>query len=865
MMMIENDNTIIDGQVYTTSSGNLKNFKGIIFAIVSMVSDSPSMEHIDQVLNSCIFNVLSECDSRQNEGYNRVAFSIFDSFNSIQQNDYLANLVLNSLINYFSHASSSVQSIVLVESPEQSIQPYIQGLTEKSHMPNSPIRLKPANVDQALVIRKEDNDIISIIYGSICDEKIIADVLVNSVNSNLDLKNGLLSKTLLKLGGQVIQDELNQNYPNGIKFNETNTEIAVSGVGNLKNKNKIFHINLCPWDLNDNQKSSDRVKNIIKAVLNEATRRGFERICFPALGTGNLKYPKDEIPELMFQAIKEYFSSSNISALKKVFIIIYDKDTEVVNAFKAYSNREHSNFSKNTVFNNFFSNYKSSERECSLQFGKEITTNVYCGDITKSVSDVIFNPTSSTLEMSGNVSGALLNVGGVNLLNEINVQKSLKLKDGFCLTSGADLKCKSIIHFDVNSCDIKTSVFKSLKALNVKKFKSVEFPCIGTGLAKSKPENCIEQIIEGIYSFAIYMQNLNMAPDLRQINICVHSKQEEFMNYFISIFSKLKEKKHADNSFLNKTSSLLKLIEPNYIEQLVKIEKTADHSSNLFKIIADSKTKFEQVKNEIERLASSEITTDELTYGDNLKKIDDTSRLSIQNICKTAKTSLEWERDKIKVTGRPNNVTKCIRSIQNFMTNHLFNQNKIAHVKLTAFRVQWEYLHKDKWIPYDLFMNNEIEQMFSDNINNKEITNENNVTFIFDLLSMVQIEKLNASNKCKIQRVNLDDLKIAINLPNNWLSNNHQNLVELNNTSAEYNDVLKAFKDTGATSFLKKVVSLHRIQNKRLYIQFQTQKEQFEKNGASKSLKLFHGTSEDCVQKIWINGFNRNYAGRFFY
>jgi hypothetical protein len=66
---------------------------------------------------------------------------------------------------------------------------------------------------------------------------------------------------------------------------------------------------------------------------------------------------------------------------------------------------------------------------------------------------------------------------------------------------------------------------------------------------------------------------------------------------------------------------------------------------------------------------------------------------------------------------------------------------------------------------------------------------------------------------------------------------------------------------------MKKVVSVHRIQNKRLYIQYTTHKEQFERKYANTlfEMTLFHGTNEDCVQKIWMNGFNRNYAGKLIF
>ncbi len=815
-------------------------------------------------MSNCIFNALSECDVRETT---RVAFSILDPFNAILQIDYLTNLVLNSIISYCSNCCSRIESICLTES-EQSIEPYIQGLTEKSKMPKSSLRLRPNNLNSQFkpksevkalqpTINRENNDIIKLIYGSICDDTVMADVLVNSTNEHLDLKNGMLSNMLLKLGGQAIQDELRQSYPNGIKINETKTEIAISGVGNLRNKKKIFHTVLPSWDSNDNQKSSDKVKKIIKSLLDEAINNKFESICFPALGTGNLKYPIQFIPNLMFQAFDEYFSSVKNSTLKKVIIVIYDKDTEVIKAFKSNRgdfshkdgiNNSYSNFISNTNgLNNFYSNFLSNINGFSLNFGSQISVNVYSGDITKSNADVIFNPTSSTLEMGGNVSKALLNGGGTVLLNEIKSQKITNL-NGFCLTSGGDLKCKSIIHFDVRSFDIKATVVLTLKALNEKNFKSIDFPVIGTGQANSKPQNCIEEMINGVSTFAVIMQHSNMSPSLTQINICVHTTQKELLKYFSDSFLNLSEKKHVDSGFMDKISQFMQKIEPNYDGKTIKIDRFSENSGDLFKIIADSKDKIVKVKSEIERLASLEVIKD--SYKCHVLKLDQATKISIENICKRTKTSFMWENDRIKLIGRQINVQNCMKLILTAV--------------LTAQKVRWEYLKNDTWFPFDLSMNSEIEHMFTDNINDKEITNDNNVTFVLDLKNMVQTEKLNRQKQSKIRRINLEDLKVSLNLPNHWLSNNYENIIDLKNTDPEYTDVYKFFNDMGGTGFIKKVVSIHRIQNRRLYIQYQTQKEQFEKIATSKSSesRLFHGTSHDCVQKIWFHGFDRNYAGK---
>lgn len=65
------------------------------------------------------------------------------------------------------------------------------------------------------------------------------DVLVNSTNPSLSLNDGQVSKALLAVGGQVIQDECKQKYPKGI----AQGEIAITTGGKLMCK-KLFHCTL---------------------------------------------------------------------------------------------------------------------------------------------------------------------------------------------------------------------------------------------------------------------------------------------------------------------------------------------------------------------------------------------------------------------------------------------------------------------------------------------------------------------------------------------------------------------------------------------------------------------------------------------
>ena len=49
-----------------------------------------------------------------------------------------------------------------------------------------------------------------------------------------------------------------------------------------------------------------------------AAASGHQNITFPALGTGNLRYPVDEVAKAMIEATTEYVESNSATTLKEV-------------------------------------------------------------------------------------------------------------------------------------------------------------------------------------------------------------------------------------------------------------------------------------------------------------------------------------------------------------------------------------------------------------------------------------------------------------------------------------------------------------------------------------------------------------------
>ena len=58
--------------------------------------------------------------------------------------------------------------------------------------------------------------------------------------------------------------------------------------------------------------------------------------------------------------------------------------------------------------------------------------------------------------------------------------------------------------------------------------------------------------------------------------------------------------------------------------------------------------------------------------------------------------------------------------------------------------------------------------------------------------------------------------------------------------------------------------NLTEIQNSKLFQQYQTRKESMERENEtlSNEMRLWHGTSEDAMNNILANNFNRSYSGK---
>ncbi|XP_076078269.1 protein mono-ADP-ribosyltransferase PARP14-like isoform X2 [Mytilus galloprovincialis] len=166
---------------------------------------------------------------------------------------------------------------------------------------------------------------IKIVKGELAKMKV--DAIVNTTSKDLQLNQGAVSAALLKVGGQALQDECKQNYPQGIGYGE----VAVTSGYNLP-CSYVCHGSLDQW-----RKDGSSIKILEKFIdgcLQEADSNGCRSIALPAMGTGKLGYPRDIVAKHMYSSVEQFASQNQSSNVTEVLFVLYDKDHQTVKAFE---------------------------------------------------------------------------------------------------------------------------------------------------------------------------------------------------------------------------------------------------------------------------------------------------------------------------------------------------------------------------------------------------------------------------------------------------------------------------------------------------------------------------------------------------
>ncbi|KAM4889418.1 protein mono-ADP-ribosyltransferase PARP14-like [Thomomys bottae] len=324
-------------------------------------------------------------------------------------------------------------------------------------------------------------------------------VIVNSVPLDLTLGLGPLSKALVEKAGPSLQKEL--------KTAAQKETVAVGTVVSTSGCNlpchRVFHVVAPSWQ-NSSYSARKIMENIIQECLKKAEAFSLKSIGFPAIGTGNLGFPKTVFAELIISEVLKFSSIYQPTSLQEVQFLLHPDDHENIQVFYDEFSRRNNEISADRIpkaqdtqgLYGPVSNPKAGMYEMKIG---PVLFQVASGDIAKEEADVIVNSTTNTFNLKAGVSKAILEGAGKHVEQECFL-RGQQNHNGYIITSGGSLKCKSIIHV-AGDTDVKRSVSCVLQECETRNYSSICLPAIGTGNARQDPSKVSEAIMDAIEEF----------------------------------------------------------------------------------------------------------------------------------------------------------------------------------------------------------------------------------------------------------------------------------------------------------------------------------------------------------------------------
>ncbi|XP_048202345.1 protein mono-ADP-ribosyltransferase PARP15 [Perognathus longimembris pacificus] len=323
-------------------------------------------------------------------------------------------------------------------------------------------------------------------------------VIVNSVPLDLTLGSGALSQALSEKAGPKLQEKLKAAGQKGVRVGS-----LVSTSGCDLPCHRVFHVVVPVWHTNS-QSPRKIMEHIVQKCLKKTEKLSLKSIGFPAIGTGNLGFPKSVFAELIISEVLKFSSIYKPKSLQEVQFLLHPTDHENIKVFSDEFSRRNNGILDDKIpktkdTQGFYGAVSSPNVGMYEMKIGPILFQVASGDISKEDADVIVNSTSNTFNHKAGVSKAILEGAGKHVEMECSL-RAQQNHNGYIITDGGSLKCKNIIHV-AGENNVKRSVSSVLQECENRNYSSICLPAIGTGNARQDPNKVAEAIMDAIEEF----------------------------------------------------------------------------------------------------------------------------------------------------------------------------------------------------------------------------------------------------------------------------------------------------------------------------------------------------------------------------
>ncbi|KAK2850420.1 hypothetical protein Q7C36_009203 [Tachysurus vachellii] len=695
------------------------------------------------------------------------------------------------------------------------------------------------------------------------------DVVVNSISADLALNHGAVAQAILTAAGPQIQTQLNQQATGPAN----NGAIFITSGCNLKNK-LVFHTVAPHW--NQGQGSAQTLEGIMDGCLDLAEQQKQGSIVFPAIGTGNLGFPKALVATIMLDSVLKFSKNRASHHVQEVMIALHPSDHSTIQAFTDEFNKRFNiqpSLSLSVSTKGPFSKVTSPKTGIYETTMGGVVLQVLTGDITKETTDVIVNSTNETFTSKAGVSKSILDAAGPNVEAECQQLGALQNK-GLIMTQQGNLQCKKIIHISAknNLKTIQKRVQQALEMCVKNNFSSIAFPAFGTGQGGINSGYVADHMFDGVIDF------LKQTPQssLRTVHIVIF-QAPILADFHQSMLRRDNTDKQKNEGAWARLTSFTKSFFMNAKPKDVKQPKEADfvienkvETAVCFSICGPSQIAVDETKQFLDKLISEEQAFQAISDS-MILRLSDMNRQRIQELQRLMCVNVKIEQkahsakgadsDEIKliVEGLSRDVLMVVSEINDMLKATREEVNQKKSMELTADLVDWQYKQGGQFHSFDLATNFKLEEALNLNSQDVDINFQNQMYKV----RMPEGPAVNFSGGSQMEIRRVDKIRASENLPKEWdvmASSELHKVCPLQVGSQEYNDVLVQFRKTCNQN----VLSIQRVQNPRMWKNYQNNKQYMEQmNGHQNNERmLFHGTREESINHINQNGFNRSYAGK---
>ncbi|XP_076587780.1 protein mono-ADP-ribosyltransferase PARP14-like [Chaetodon auriga] len=711
--------------------------------------------------------------------------------------------------------------------------------------------------------------------GNIQDQS--TGIIVNTISENMNLDQGAVSKAILQAAGPGLQAAVQSEA--GVASLQYG-DVIITDSFNLTCQ-KVFHA-VCPfWDDGGGQ-AEEGLISIIKYCLEEAEKLQMSSLSFPAIGTGNLSFPRDVVSRVLLKEIHSYSRRRTPRHLREVAIIVHPSDGQTVDCFtrefKGHTglrntSQEAQEFNESSAGQSVNQSQQSSascSRVSSPSLGvyqmqmAQLTFEVSSGDITKESCDVIINSSNQDFTLKSGVSKAILDSAGLAVELECS---QIVTSPGYqprlmILTSAGSLPSGNIIHVvgQNDPAKIKDLVQAVLKVCEENKFSSVALPALGTGQGGAQPSAVADAMVEAVVDFV----RKRHPRFVRSVKILIF--QTTMMAEFHKSMKKREGEQVEEKSVFTKIKDTITSLFTGSAEERQSADSLVlereEFEPTVFQLCANNDKTVSQVKKRIEELIVTEqaVTTITDPYISYLSR-DDVEQLGALQRKLTVSIrldkGLEDQEPKIHLEGLTRDVYSAESAVRDIIRKVERTENVRSKALLVSRLVKWQFQHSNgRMQAFDIYTNLNLEEA----LERKQSVQIkiNNQVYDADVTLRTAVS-VDGSKKLELLR---EDLKGDTALPSHWddMKGDFLKLFPLTAGSNEYNDVVTEIQKTGLTPT---IVSIERVQNATLWQNYQLMKKELEmKNKHTNNERvLFHGTEAKSIDLINKQGFNRSYAG----